>query len=99
MKITYLFFLIGTFTLSMNSFSKENFSQTKSFKVKSLKASSPTALEVKFVEKVLGNFGASDSGEYVDCFSFCDEVCAITPGGVCYCDSQSYSCPGDPVSY
>lgn len=35
---------------------------------------------------------------YEDCWSFCDEVCMLMPGGVCYCRRQSYDCGGDPTS-
>lgn len=82
---------------------KDKSQNYKLHKAKLLK-SKPTKLEItntnREIKKLIKPSATLGVDAEEDCWSFCDEVCSITPGGVCYCGAQSYSCDnGPPVSY
>jgi len=100
MKLILFFFIVVSYTHNANVFAKADFSKSSSFKVKKqAQSSKPSQKEIKLAVQSLKDLGFYGGNHYVDCYGFCDEVCEVIPGGVCYCDGQSYSCPGEPVSY
>ena len=55
---------------------------------------------LKFIDLTIQPRGNYDD---MSCVEFCDEICLeFFPGGLCYCDGQSFDCSSDdqpPVSY
>ncbi len=91
---------LATTVLFAGSFVTETWAEKKVSCTKSLlKDKKPSSADKKkAITRSKGKLNLSEKGMF-DCWSFCDEVCMIQPGGVCYCGAQSYDCGGEPVSY